>query len=285
MCFKFNVMSYRGVKKSFLTKYLSSILSDWQVGLDSINHTQCEVPKVAECVQNIQGWSISRPSLEIDYRRYRWWLDEEPSLLIRTCCVFIYPLSEHIEFLFIYLYLSTLGYFWSFTYSVLNVILILLSMIDELVLWINNRNIILKVHLNVNSLIVYLITVTVVKLGHLKYWFKPQTIYFNFSIKKILSCVKLCSEARDVFKMLVLLNTYPHYRGEESKRVSDLAKSLFEKNKGTVIYHKYNLRPTDVFGNIAKFKEYVLIFFLNNWNWSVNVLLWIIISRFIENIL
>lgn len=83
----------------------------------------------------------------------------------------------------------------------------------------------------------------------------PQAILMK-SLKKILNCVKLCSEARDVFKMLVLLNTYPHYRGEESKRVSDLAKSLAEKNKGTVIYHKYNLRPTDVFGNIAKFKEY-----------------------------
>ncbi|XP_014271242.1 fanconi-associated nuclease 1 [Halyomorpha halys] len=83
----------------------------------------------------------------------------------------------------------------------------------------------------------------------------PQAILMK-SIKKILTCVKLCSEARDIFKMLVLLNTYPHYRGEESKRVSDLAKSLSEKNKGTVIYHKYNLRPTDVFGNIAKFKEY-----------------------------
>ncbi|CAH1400556.1 unnamed protein product [Nezara viridula] len=83
----------------------------------------------------------------------------------------------------------------------------------------------------------------------------PQAIMMK-SIKKILNCVKLCSEAREIFKMLVLLNTYPHYRGEESKRVSDLAKSLSEKNKGTVIYHKYNLRPTDVFGNIAKFKEY-----------------------------
>ena len=73
-----------------------------------------------------------------------------------------------------------------------------------------------------------------------------------------MNCVKLCSGAREIFKVLVLLNTYPHYRGEESKRVSDLAKCLYEKNKGIVVYHKYNLRPVDVFTNNAKFNEYVL---------------------------